>query len=408
MLTTASRATELATPNAGGIEDASLICFSHLRWDFVYQRPQHLLSRAARRHPVFFIEEPVFEDVPEPVLRRSARSQGVEVAVPVLPHGLSESGKIFAQRQLVETLLADLPTSRRIFWYYTPMALLFSRHLEADVTVFDNMDQLSAFKGAPPELIALEDEMLAKADVVFTGGRSLYEAKKHRHENIHAFPSSIDTAHFGKGRAANRSEPADQAGLPRPRIGFFGVIDERMDIELVGKVADLRPDWSFVMVGPVVKIDPADLPRRPNLHWIGGRPYEALPNYVGGWDAGFMPFALNESTQFISPTKTPEFLAAGVPVASTPIVDVIAGYGEEGLVKIAGTAEEMAGALDALMAADRAPWLERVDAKLAEGSWDQTFERIYELTAAAAHARRPDHSGTGARKDAAQKDAAHV
>lgn len=409
MPTTASRATELASLEIDDIADASVVCFSHLRWDFVYQRPQHLLSRAARRHEVFFIEEPIFEDVDEPTMRFSPRSEGVQVGVPVLPHGLAEAAKILAQRQLVERLLAGLETSRRIFWYYTPMALLFSRHLEADVTVFDNMDQLSAFWGAPPELIALEDEMLAKADVVFTGGHSLYEAKKHRHGNIHAFPSSIDSAHFGKGRAGDRPEPADQADLAGLRVGFFGVIDERMDIELVGKVAKLRPDWQFVMVGPVVKIDPADLPKADNIHWLGAKAYDELPAYVGGWDVGFMPFALNESTKFISPTKTPEFLAAGVPVASTPIVDVIGTYGGDvGLVEIASTPDEMVAAIEKLMAAERAPWLKKVDATLSQNSWDQTFERIYELTAAAAHGRRPDRSDAKTQKGAVRKEAAHV
>jgi glycosyltransferase involved in cell wall biosynthesis len=401
MTATAGHATELAFVDNTDIADASIVCFSHLRWDFVYQRPQHLLSRAARRHDVWFVEEPIFEDVEKPTLRFTPRSEGVQVGVPVLPHGLSESAKILAQRQLVETLLASLKTSRRIFWYYTPMALLFSRHLDADVTVFDNMDQLSAFWGAPPELIALEDEMLAKAEVVFTGGHSLYEAKKHRHANIHAFPSSIDTSHFGKGRATDRVDPADQAQLKGLRIGFFGVIDERMDIDLVGAVAKLRPEWQFVMVGPVVKIDPAHLPKAGNVHWLGGKAYDELPAYVGGWDVGFMPFAMNESTRFISPTKTPEFLAAGVPVASTPIVDVIGSYGGDvGLVEIANTPEEMVAAIETLMATDRASWLKKVDNKLSENSWDQTFERIYELTAAAAHARHPDRSDVATKKGA--------
>lgn len=388
MRPTSSAATELDAPGSSRIEDAAVICFSHLRWDFVYQRPQHLLSRFGRRQPVYFIEEPVFEDGVEPSLRMSPRSEGVTVAVPVLPHGLSESGKILAQRQLVDEMLQDLGAERRVFWYYTPMALLFSRHLESDLTVFDNMDQLSAFKGAPPELIALEDEMLARADVVFTGGRSLYEAKKHRHGNIHAFPSSIDVAHFNQGRAEDRQDPDDQAAIPHPRIGFFGVIDERMDIDLVGEIAAKRPEWQFVMVGPVVKIDPADLPKAANVHWLGGRDYAKLPAYVGGWDAAFMPFALNESTRFISPTKTPEFLAAGATVTSTPITDVIADYGETGLVKIAATADEMIAAIEEQMAMERGPWLARVDAKLADGSWDQTFDRIYALATAAAHARR--------------------
>jgi glycosyltransferase involved in cell wall biosynthesis len=339
---------------------------------------------------VIFIEEPVFEDRSEPELRIAPRGERIRIAVPVLPHGLSESGKILAQRQLVEQQLSELTTSQRIFWYYTPMALLFSRHLEADVTVFDSMDELSAFKGAPLELRALEDEMMRRADVVFTGGHSLYEAKKHRHSNIHAFPSSIEASHFMRGRAADRADPADQAGLPRPRLGFFGVIDERMDIDLVREVAELRPSWSFVMIGPVVKIDPADLPRLPNIHWLGGRDYKTLPDYIGGWDIGFMPFALNESTQFISPTKTPEFLAAGVPVVSTPIVDVVRSYGEAGHVAIAKDAASVVKSAEGLMAMDRKPWLKRIDEKLAEMSWDQTFERIYEHVASA-HSRRLGH-----------------
>jgi glycosyltransferase involved in cell wall biosynthesis len=383
---TASSAKQAPTTDTPQIEDATLVCFSHLRWDFVYQRPQH---------PVVVIEEPIFEDVPEPELRRSSRGEGVTVCVPVLPHGLSESGKILAQRQLVEKMLAELPTSRRLFWYYTPMALLFTRHLDADVVIFDSMDELSAFKGAPPELRALEDEMMQKADVVFTGGHSLYEAKKHRHENIHAFPSSIDAAHFGKGRAEDREDPEDQAAIPRPRLGFFGVIDERMDIDLVRDVAALRPDWQFVMIGPVVKIDEADLPRAENIHWLGGRSYQELPRYIGGWDVGFMPFARNESTQFISPTKTPEFLAAGVPTVSTPIVDVIRSYGDDGYVAIAEDAESVVKSVEELMATDRGPWIKRVDEKLADGSWDQTFERIYELVTEA-------HDGRSSRNEGAQ------
>lgn len=367
---------------ATSIAGLPVICFSHLRWDFVYQRPQHLLSRFARRHPVVFIEEPIFEDVAAPELRRSRRGGDVEICVPVLPHGLSESGKVHAQRELLDARLAEFAGPGRIFWYYTPMALLFSRHLHADVVVFDSMDELSAFKGAPPELLALEEELMLRADVVFTGGHSLFEAKKHRHDNIHVFPSSIDAAHFGRGREPGRRDPEDQAGLPRPRLGFFGVIDERFDSDLLKAVAAAKSDWSFVMVGPVVKIDPADLPQAPNIHWIGARSYEDLPDYIGGWDVGFMPFALNESTRFISPTKTPEFLAAGVPVVSTAVNDVVRSYGEDGFVRIAGDAASVVSVAESLMGMDRGPWLRRVDRKLAETSWDSTFDEIYAHVAA--------------------------
>ena len=227
-----------------------------------------------------------------------------------------------------------------ITWYYTPMMLPFSRHIEANVTVFDAMDELSKFKFAPVKLLELEQELIDRADIVFTGGSSLYEAKKDRHPSVHCFPSSVDRAHFCKARA-RQFDPADQEDLPRPRLGFYGVIDERFDIELLDKVAEMRPDWSFVMVGPVVKISEDELPKRPNICYLGGKTYDQLPAYLSGWDVALMPFAMNESTQFISPTKTPEYLAGGKPVVSTPIKDVVRHYGQLEGVKIASTPEEI-------------------------------------------------------------------
>lgn len=360
-----------------------LVCFSHLRWDFVWQRPQHLLSRAVRHYDVLVVEEPVFQPGIIAHMQISERPQGVRVAQPVLPEGLSEDEIAAEQRDLVEHLIGRVSERPRVFWYYTPMALAFTAGLECDLCVYDNMDELSLFRGASRELLALENDLFARADIVFTGGMSLYEAKRHRHANVHAFPSSIDFAHFAKARCW-KQDPLDEAGIPRPRLGFFGVIDERMDIVLLGEVADLRPDWQFVMIGPVVKIDPATLPQRPNIHWLGGRSYSELPQYLSGWDVGFMPFALNEATKFISPTKTPEFLAAGLPVVSTAIADVIRPYGEKGLVEIARGAEDVVAKADALLARPREAWLTRVDRHLAAGSWDKTWAAMHRLMQEAA------------------------
>jgi UDP-galactopyranose mutase len=255
------------------------------------------------------------------------------------------------------------------------------------------MDELSAFRGAPPQMLDMERRLLGRADLVFTGGRSLFEAKRGRHGAVHCFPSSIDAAHFGRARGTP-PEPASLAAIPHPRIGFFGVVDERMDLELVAELAALRPYWSFCMIGPVVKIDTAALPQAPNLHWLGARHYRELPDHLAHWDLGFMPFALNESTRFISPTKTPEFLAAGLPVVSTPVIDVVRDYGDPGLVEIASDAAGMAERLELLLQRPRATWLARVDARLAAGSWDRTWARMEALLqeAAAARARR---SGAG-------------
>jgi glycosyltransferase involved in cell wall biosynthesis len=270
-------------------------------------------------------------------------------------------------------LLNDVPCSQLIAWYYTPMALPFTRELNASVTVYDNMDELSAFRGASPSLLRLESELLRRADVVFTGGQSLYEAKAHRHKNIHAFPSSIDANHFRRARGC-LPDPSDQAAIRHPRLGFFGVIDERMDLDLLARCAELRPHWQFVMLGPTAKIDPRSLPRQDNVHWLGEKSYAELPAYLGNWELGIMPFAINEATRFISPTKTPEFLSAGLPVISTPITDVVRPYARAGLVQIVENAQQLVERAEVLMRSPRQEWVEAVDRHLAGQSWDKTWQ----------------------------------
>jgi len=364
----------------------TLIALSHLRWDFVFQRPQHLLSRAARDYDVIVVEEPVWNDADTPGTKAFDRGVGIRVVQPTLPHGTPPSVAVSHQRKVLDDLAAAA-TGAVVLWFYTPMALPFARHLDPDLVVFDKMDELASFADAPPSLQALEAEMLERADVVFTGGAAIFAAAAHRHDNIHCFPSSIDVAHFGAART-DLPDPADQAGIGHPRIGFFGVIDERMDVALVGEVARLRSDWQFVMLGPTAKIDPANLPQAANLHWLGNKVYAELPAYLAHWDAGFMPFAINDATRFISPTKTPEFLAAGLPVVSTAITDVVTPYGDLGLVEIASTAAETVTALDRVLARShdapaRAAWRTRVDTQLAQGSWDQVWSDMHALMVAA-------------------------
>ena len=364
----------------------TLICFSHLRWNFVFQRPQHLMSRFANDRRVVFWEEPepALPDC-EPALGvRPCAETGVIVVTPSLPEGLDEAEQEKVLKTLLDAFLAG-EEGPFVRWYYTPMMLPFSRHVEALATVYDCMDELANFRFAPPRLLPLEQELLDSADVVFTGGYSLYEAKKDRHPNIHPFPSSVDRAHFARARAAE-NEPEDQAPLPRPRFGFYGVVDERMDLPLLEALADAHPEWSIVMVGPVVKIDPAELPRRPNLHYLGGKTYEQLPAYLGGWDVALMPFAINESTKFISPTKTPEYLAGGRPVVSTPITDVIRHYGDlDGVIIADGAEAFVKGCEQALgLTRDGDEWLAEVDLKLANLSWDITYARMAGLVHEAA------------------------
>lgn len=359
----------------------TLLCFSHLRWDFVFQRPQQLMTRFADRMTVIYWEEPV--DIPRGEtahlkVRSADGFANVRVVVPHLPEGLAEDRREAMLKRLLEAYSAGL-SRPLIAWYYTPMMLPFSRDLDASVTVFDAMDELSKFKFAPPRLLDLEAELIERSDLVFTGGSSLYEAKRGRHPSVHLFPSSVDRAHFQQARGG-LPDPADQASIPTPRLGFYGVIDERFDIALLDRIAEIRPGWSLVMVGPVVKIADADLPRRPNIHYLGGKSYGELPAYLSGWDVALMPFAMNEATEFISPTKTPEYLAGGKPVVSTPVRDVVRHYGHLEGVAIAGDAESFVAACERMLAlSSDGEWLSEADLLLSATSWNTTQARMAAL-----------------------------
>ena len=357
-----------------------ILCFSHLRWGFVYQRPQHLITRFAKHTRVFFIEEPVYHD--GNATMQVSLQDSVYVVTPYLQHGTHDQA-VQLQQELISDLIASQEVKSYISWYYTPMAIPFTRQLQPVLTVYDCMDELAAFKFAPTELVQLEKELLQKADAVFTGGHTIYQSKKNTHHNIYPFPSSIDKEHFAQGRRSD-VEPDDQKNIPHPRLGFYGVIDERFDIELIRQAAEANPEWQFVLIGPVVKIDYNNLPHLPNIHYPGGRSYKELPLYLSGWDIALIPFAINESTKFISPTKTPEYLAAGKPVISTPITDVINPYGNEKLVYIAANADEfIAAANEILDQTDRSEWLQKTDAFLSNISWDQTWKDMVSIMAEA-------------------------
>ncbi|WP_374028965.1 glycosyltransferase family 1 protein [Bdellovibrio bacteriovorus] len=358
---------------------SDLLVFCHLRWDFVFQRPQHLMSRFVSHRRVYFIEEPHLDKVTHPKIELRQTQEGVTVVAARVPETFTHEQQMQTQKNLLDRLLEDEMIENYSAWYYTPMALHFSSHLNAEITIYDCMDELSKFKGAPQALIHQESELLQKADLVFTGGHSLYEAKKDRHNNIHPFPSAIDAAHFAQART-QQPDPDDQKDIPFPRLGFVGVIDERMDIDLLAKMAERRPQWQFIMIGPVVKIDPATLPQRPNIHYLGMKKYAELPAYLANWNCALMPFAKNEATRFISPTKTPEYLAAGLPVISTSIRDVVHPYGVQKLVAIADDADTfIAAAENIFQTFDKSTHWPRHDEFLQHISWDETWGKMAAL-----------------------------
>ena len=332
------------------------------------------MARAAKTRRVFYIEEPI--EGPEPALEVRQRD-GLNVVVPRLPSRLNGDTNAVLRR-LVSEFVARERISRPVLWYYTPMAVAWSDHLAHSAVVYDVMDELSNFRFAPADLKDLEHRLMRRADVVLTGGRQLFESRRGSHRNIHLFASSVDVAHFETARHG-LAEPADQASIGRPRIGYFGVIDERIDLDLVRELAARHPDWQIVLVGPTAKIDPSDIPSAYNVHHLGPKSYQELPAYLGGWDVAIMPFALNDATRFISPTKTPEYLAGGRPVASTPITDVVEPYGNRGLVEIGEGSEGFTAAVERALNTDVSALRQRADRFLASMSWDTTWSRIASL-----------------------------
>ena len=370
-----------------GMQQKTLIVFSHLRWGFVFQRPQHLLSRLAQHYRVLFIEEPI-EDAGSPSLHYANPAPNITVIQPHTP--IAAPGFHDDQIATLQLLLTELvdEQERPIVWFYTPMALPLLTPFTPSLVIYDCMDELSAFNQAPRQLQQRESALMTRADLVFTGGSSLYEAKKNKHHAIHCFPSSVDALHFEQALDRSNGHPQQQ-GLPQPRLGYYGVIDERLDIALVAALADAHPEWQIVMVGPVVKIDPATLPQRANIHWLGQQPYEALPQFLAGWDVCLMPFALNASTQFISPTKVLEYMAAQLPIVSTAITDVARHYAE--LVAIAYSPQEFIHACEralTLSPAAREQLAQRMQAVVAATSWDATAEQMHTLMRKGAAAAR--------------------
>jgi UDP-galactopyranose mutase len=355
----------------------SMIVFSHLRWDFVFQRPQHLMTRIAGSHRVFFFEEPV-HDPERDWLEITSPAPNLWVC---RPHSMvAEPGYCQAQfpvlYKLLDQLIARESLRDAVVWMYTPMALPLLQRLEPAVVVYDCMDELSAFLNAPPELLQREQDLLSIADVVFTGGPSLYRSKQSRHPHVHCFPSSVEREHFGLARDPGIDHEL-QRGLPHPRLGYYGVIDERFDPVSVALLADAHPDWQIILVGPVVKIDPASLPRRPNIHYCGQRSYAELPRFLAGWDVCLLPFAINEATRFISPTKVLEYMAAEKPIVSTPVVDVVEPYGH--IVHIGRHAQAFVAACEYALAEGgpgRAKRQAMMRTVVESTSWDITAEKM--------------------------------
>ncbi|HKP92663.1 MAG TPA: glycosyltransferase [Chthoniobacterales bacterium] len=313
-----------------------IIVHSHLGWDWVWQRPQQFLSRFSKRHPILFIEAPypsAKASVARATLREISDYPNIIVLQMEMPAARWNDGAWVdkKRRQLVQSVLAG-PLGKRfespVQWFYDPMAVTaFAGHLNERAIVYDCMDELSLFRGSPPELVRRERELLAVADVVFAGGPKIWRAKREFNKNCFSFGCGVDAKHFARARNPELPVPQDIADRPHPVYGYVGVVDERIDYDLLAALAD-HGDGSVVIVGPSTKVDPATFPQRPNLYWLGGRDYSELPAYAKGFDVCLMPFAINDATAFINPTKALEYMGTGRPIVSTAIDDVVDQFSE--------------------------------------------------------------------------------
>lgn len=353
-------------------ETSDLIVFSHLRWDFIFQRPQHLLTKFAKYRRVYYFEDPIYGMTDSPRLFLKETSEGVQVVIPYLPENIDEKAIEVELKYLVDELIFDENISKYTAWYCTPTSLPYTRHIQPETTIYDCLDEY--------HLEDLEAELMKKADLVFTAGLALFDGKKQNHDNIHSFPNSIDYEHFAQGRL-QLVEPDDQVNIPRPRIGYYGTIDERFDLELLEQMARKRPEFQFIIIGPVKETIVDKIPRLSNIFYLEKKDYHTLPLYLSGWDCAMTPYMLNDHAKFNNPTKIIEFLAAGKPVVSTAINEMINAYADRKMVHIAFSPDEFLQCLEKAMEERNSDpeWINRIDSFLTVNTWEHTFTKMAQL-----------------------------
>ncbi|MFN3651796.1 MAG: glycosyltransferase [Armatimonadota bacterium] len=363
-------------------ETDPMVVHCHLRWDGVWQRPQQILSRMAARRRILFIEEPFPHLQPGETPRVDVREQdGITIVQPWVPHQEEHLPQVSAtNQQLIRDLVAPIIRDRGfgggIRWHYAPMAIYLADLSDSHTVVYDCMDELSAFRGAPPALVECERQLMGQADVMFTGGLSMWLNKRQHHGNCHRFDSGVDVSHFQQATQEETEIPEDVRNLPHPVIGYYGVIDERMDYDAIRALSEAFPEGSIVLVGPVTKVDPAELPKADNIHYVGQRTYAQLPGYLKSFDVALVPFADNEATRFLSPTKTLEYFAGLKPVVSSPVKDVVENYAD--IVRIARTPQEYVQAVRAALAEDNSDRARRGLEKAQEKTWDAIVSQMEE------------------------------
>ena len=326
-----------------------IICLSHLKWErTLFQRPQQLMQQMSHRRKVLYVAVCGLREFLAALLRGRIRElygrHNENLTYLNLPHLL-----FFSRLPLIGPLASWLTASalkalarRRglgeaTLWLYFPRFVESLKHFPHRQLVYDCMDFFEGFSSTDAGIRDDEQRLLRQADLVFTGGKSLQRAREGVNPRTYCFPSGVEFEHFHQAAQTATAIPEDIQRLPRPILGYFGAVDERIDFALLASVCRQRPQWSVVLLGPRIMQQP--LPESlPNFHYLGKKDYGQLPHYLKAFDVCLMPFVISELTQRISPTKTPEYLAGGKPVVSTAIPDVVADYSD--LVRIAQTPEE--------------------------------------------------------------------
>lgn len=360
-----------------------VVCLSHLPWDLALERPHQVMRRFARDRHVFFVEEPRATDAELRTVMRTAEPN-VHVVSLGVPADMAPGDVEIAYRRCVASLASS--TERPLLWVYSPASVHAARDLDASLVVYDCVADHAARSEATPEVRAAEAELLARADLVFTAGTSLFESKRGRNVSTYPLPSSVDAEHFAHAASArergDHRDASELAGVPGPRIGFLGPIDDRVDLALVDRLAAARPDVQIVLLGALVGVTTWDLPDRPNVHWLGAKTYHELPEHVASWDAAMIPFRDDAATRRSEPSGLLACLAANKAVVSTP-ADEVMPYAERGVVKVvhadrfvAGVDEALRDARDVVVTAVRRLACEGV---LARTSWDRTYQAMRRL-----------------------------
>lgn len=343
-----------------------MIVFCHLRWQFVYQRPQHVIERLSHHLKVLFVEEPLPNS--------TSHSSGNLIVVNDNLHILQPNVE---DVKSIAKILPEYVNNKSIpfGWFYSASFSPLLEELNFQTVVYDCMDEPSLIKGDSQELLNQEEYLMSHADIIFTNVQSLFESKKQHHPNVHLFPGSVDKTHFNK--AWNSSTPEDIAHIQSPIVGYYGIIDEQIDFSLLQETALKLPNVSFVMIGPRM-IDEEHLPKEANIHFLEMKSYDELPNYLKAFDIAMMPFVLNDATKYISPTKTLEYMAAGKPIISTKTTDVVRDYRR--CVSLVENADEFSNAITFLLdKMDRLSLEMEYYRILKKTSWDATTDKMESL-----------------------------